>query len=141
MSNSSNNGLKFGQQDTSYKAAGEAAGLRKLCEEFYEQMDTLPEAKGIRAMHDGDLSIMVDKLALFLSMWLGGPREYATKYKLVSMPQAHKSMVINEAERDAWLLCMNRAVAKQPYSDEFKVYLMEQLYIPAEKIRLMALRK
>lgn len=138
MSNSINN---FGQLDSSYKAAGEESGIRKLCLEFYRQMAVLPEAKVVRDMHKDDLSLMVDKLTLFLCMWLGGPRDYVEKYKFVPMPLAHKHFVINEAERDAWLFCMSKALESQPYSDEFKSYLMRQLYIPAEKIRQVAMRE
>ena len=51
MSNSTNEEFSYGVGDSSYKAAGEQTGLRKLCTDFYTLMDTLPEAKLIREMH------------------------------------------------------------------------------------------
>jgi len=126
---------KFGYLDTSYKTAGEEAGLRQLCEDFYQIMHKIPEAQKIRDMHNDDLSTMVDKLTLFLSMWLGGPKTYREKYKGVGMPQAHKHLVINEEERDAWLLCMDQAVDKQSFSEAFKAYLKREFRFPAEMIR------
>jgi len=128
----------FGMFDASYMAAGEESGVRKLVDEFYLQMETLEEGKPIRAMHKEDLEVIKDKLALFLMGWLGGPRKYSDKYGSISIPMAHQHLVINEKERDAWLLCMKEALKTQDYSDEFKEYLMVQLSIPAERIRMTA---
>lgn len=136
MSNSTDEAKPFGVLDTSYLAAGKEPGLRKLSIEFYQLMDTLPEAKTIREMHKEDLAQMTDKLTLFLSMWLGGPRTYIEKYGEVSMPQAHAKFVINQPEKDAWLMCMDKAIDQQPYSNEFKEYLKQQVRFPAEMIRM-----
>lgn len=125
----------FGHLDSSYRAAGEEAGIRRLCEDFYHFMESLPEAAVIRKMHKQDLHVMVDKLALFLCGWLGGPRKYAEKYGPIHIPMAHQHFVINEEERDAWLFCMKKALEKQPYSEEFKKYLLSALAVPAERIR------
>jgi hemoglobin len=127
--------LAYGQLDTSYKAAGEETGLRKLSRDFYELMNELPQAKHIRDMHREDLSLMTDKLTLFLSMWLGGPRTYRDKYSQLGMPAAHRHLVINEAERDAWLICMDQAIEKQEFEESFKEYLKAQFRFPAEMIR------
>ena len=98
-------------------------------------MDTLPEASAIRKMHKEDLALMTDKLTLFLTMWLGGPQKYLEKYGPVNMPQAHRHLIINEAERDAWLLCMDKALNQQDYDESFKDYLKKQFRFPAEMIR------
>jgi len=128
----------FGTFDASYQAAGEEKGVRKLVDEFYQQMETLEEGKPIRALHKGDIEVIKDKLSLFLMGWLGGPRLYSDKYGSISIPKVHQHLVINEKQRDAWLLCMTEALKYQDYSEKFKVYLMEQLFIPAERIRQMA---
>ncbi len=125
----------FGHLNASYLAAGEEPGLRRLCLDFYEEMKTIPEAKHILSMHREDLAILTDKLCLFLCGWLGGPRKFQEKYGPISIPMVHQHLVINDSERDAWLLCMRRALEKQPYSQEFKDYLNRQFYIPAERIR------
>lgn len=135
MSNFINNEKpKYGVLDTSYIAAGCEAGLKKLCIEFYSQMSTKTESQKIRAMHKDDLDIMIDKLTLFLTMWLGGPKTYAEKYEFVGMPQAHKHLIINEEERDAWLLCMDAALDLQSYDENFVTYLKAQFRFPAEMI-------
>lgn len=127
--------MKFGTEDASYKAAGELSGITKLVNCFYDYMETLDEAKVIRAMHPKDLTVSRDKLICFLSGWLGGPRLYAPKYGQISIPQVHRHLTIDSPERDAWLLCMTRAADEQPYNDKFKRYLLEQLFVPAERVR------
>ncbi len=117
-----------------YIVAGEEPGIRKLCEDFYHLMDTKEEAREIRHMHTDSLEIMIDKLTLFLCMWLGGPRWYVEKYKFVGMPQAHRHLVINEPQRDAWLLCMDEAIEKQLYEEDFKEFLRTQFRFPANMI-------
>lgn len=128
----------YGFSDTSFKAAGEEAGIRKLVDDFYRFMDELPEAKVIREMHKNDLTSSRDKLTLFLCGWMGGPKLYHDKYGSINIPRDHSHLPIGEAERDAWLLCMERAIALQPYSPEFGQYLLTQLRIPAERIFAVA---
>lgn len=125
----------YGDGDYSYQTAGGIDGLRRLADAFYAAMDTLPEAAVIRAMHKADLAESREKLALFLSGWLGGPRLYREKYGPIVIPAAHRHLDIGVAERDAWLLCMRTALAAQPYPEDFRVYLLEQLYRPAELSR------
>ena len=126
----------YGQLDASYKAAGELEGITKLVNDFYRFMDILPEAKTIRAMHDKDLSLSRQKLTYFLSGWLGGPRLFAEHFGSISIPGVHRHLNVGKDERDAWILCMRKAVEQQDYAKEFKVYLIEQLKIPAERVRM-----
>jgi hemoglobin len=126
---------RYGEGDASFQAAGGEAGIRRLVDDFYQQMDTLPEARVIRAMHPRDLTVSRDKLARFLCGWLGGPKLFQEKYGPIVIPKAHAHLPIGPAERDAWLLCMKKALSRQPYPLEFKHYLLEQLSIPAERVR------
>ena len=127
--------LTFGSKDTSFQAAGGEAGIRCLVDAFYDEMDRADYAADIRAMHPQDLDISRDKLTLFLCGWLGGPRLYAEKYGGISIPSAHAHLDIGLAERDAWLRCMKVALDKQDYAPDFKLYLLEQLSVPAERVR------
>ena len=125
----------YGEADASFQAAGGEAGIRLLAEEFYRQMSVLPESKKIFDMHTGDLEVTIDKLTRFLCGWLGGPKLFNEKYGQIRIPVAHKHLEIGTNERDAWLLCMQKALQLQPYEDDFKVYLLEQLFVPAERSR------
>ena len=126
----------YGDGDASFQAAGGVEGIRRLVAEFYRQMDTLPEAAAIRAMHPSDLSGSADKLHRFLCGWLGGPKLYMEKYGSIHIPSAHAHLAIGERERDAWLACMERALARQDYPQEFRDYLLRALFRPAEASRL-----
>lgn len=124
----------YGFSDTSFQAAGGEACIRKLVDDFYRYMDELPDAAVIRAMHKPDLALSRDKLTLFLCGWMGGPKLYHEKYGGINIPRDHAHLPIGEAERDAWLLCMEKAIAEQGYAPEFASYLLAQLRIPAQRI-------
>ena len=125
----------YGVGDASFQAAGGRSGLRKLVDDFYDHVDHLPEAQGIRAMHPEDLSLARDKLSRFLSGWLNGPDTFQEKYGSIRIPRAHQHLNIGIEERDAWLTCMKHALDLQPYADDFKRYLLRELAVPAERCR------
>lgn len=133
--------VQYGEGDASFQAAGGLEGLRKLVDRFYQAMDELPEAKAIRAMHPRDLTVARDKLTLFLSGWLGGEKLFSKTYGPIIIPVAHAHLDIDEPERDAWLACMQVAVDEQDYAPAFKKYLMEQLFVPAERCRLVSVKR
>ena len=124
----------YGFSDASFKTAGGVDGIRRLVDDFYRFMDELPEARGIRAMHKADLRDSRAKLTAFLSGWMGGPPLYHEQFGSINIPRDHAHLAIGEAERDAWLLCMARAIAQQNYPADFADYLLAQLRIPAERI-------
>ena len=128
--------MKFGEEDASYQAAGGIEGIQQLVNDFYDLMDTLTESATIRALHKKDLSDARKKLSYFLSGWMGGPKLYQEHIGSISIPGFHRKFDIGSAEKDAWLLCMQRAIDRQNYSDEFKTYLLYQLSIPAERCRV-----
>lgn len=126
--------MTFGLGDASYRAAGGEDGIRRLVDAFYDEMEVAEFAKKIRAMHPHDLTTSRDKLARFLCGWLNGPNRYREKYGSISIPGAHAHLQIGPSERDAWLGCMERAIAKLDYSADFKVYLLKQLAVPANRV-------
>jgi len=125
----------YGVGANSYHAAGGLVGITSLVDDFFSNMDAFPEAEKIRKMHPQDLSESRKKLTYFLCGWLGGPRLYSEHYGGINIPEVHKHLAIGAAERDAWLLCMQKAIDAQQYQDSFKEYLFTQLKIPAERIR------
>ncbi len=128
----------YGEGDSSYRAAGEYPGIRQLVDHFYDEMESLPQARNILLMHPKDLEESREKLADFLSGWLGGPRVYQQKRGEIRLPMAHKHLAIGPAERDTWLQCMHRALDQMPWQASFKTYLLAQLSIPADRIRAVS---
>ena len=129
------NDRPYGTGDASFRAAGGEEGLRALVTDFYELMSTRDFARRIRDMHPSDLDVSIDKLARFLCGWLGGPKRYAERYGPIRLPRAHAHLPIDADDRDAWLRCMALAIARQPWDDAFKTYLLGALRVPAERIR------
>lgn len=125
----------YGSEDATYQAAGEYEGIKQLVDDFYDIMSELKESKQVRDMHPDDLELSRDKLTRFLCAWTGGPRLYREKYGPISIPQAHSHLTIGSAEKDAWLLCMKKALAKQGYPQDFQEYMITQLAVPAERCR------
>lgn len=132
---------RYGTGDASYRAAGERDGIYRLVRRFYEHMDTLDEARAIRAMHAADLTEVREKLAVFLCAWLGGPNEYRALFGPISIPGFHARFAIDEAARDAWLLCMARAVDEQPWAADFKGYFLQAISVPADRCRVASLMR
>lgn len=98
-------------QITAYELIGGEAGIRALVKRFYELMDTLPEAYGVRKLHAADLSGSEEKLFMYLSGWLGGPQLYVEKFGHPRLRARHLPFAIGEEERDQWMLCMRQAMA------------------------------
>jgi len=89
---------------------GGAVAVRELVDRFYDLMRELPEARDILAMHPPDLIGSRDKLFEFLSGWLGGPQLYIEKRGHPRLRMRHMSFAVDDAARDAWMLCMRRAL-------------------------------
>src|SRR2546423_1092878 len=91
-----------------YETVGGEQAVRRLVDRFYDLMDTLPEAAGIRALHPPALIGSREKLFLFLTGWMGGPPLYIERHGHPRLRARHLPFPIGEAERDQWLMCMNR---------------------------------
>ncbi len=124
----------YGVGDASYQAAGGIEGLRRLVTEFYRVMDEQPEAAQLRSLHGESLELASDKLACFLSGWLGGPKLFSEKYGAIALPAFHAQWPISEQLSQSWLNCMVQAVALQPFAPAFAEYLLAQLRVPAQRI-------
>lgn len=124
----------YGVGDASYQAAGGIEGLRRLVADFYRLMDEQPEAAELRRMHGESLHLASDKLACFLSGWLGGPKLFSEKYGSIALPAFHAQWPITEQLSQSWLNCMAQAIALQPYAPAFAEYLLTQLRVPAQRI-------
>jgi hemoglobin len=118
-----------------YERIGGDPAVRRLVNRFYDYMDVLPEAAGIRAMHKEDLGEAREKLYEFLSGWLGGPPLYITRYGHPRLRARHLPFPIGESERDQWLLCMGQAVLEVVEEPEFRSQLMHAFAGVADHMR------
>lgn len=121
-----------------YKTPFEALGLegvRQLTDKFYDIMDSDPAFKVLRNMHAKDLSPMKEKLAEYLTGWMGGPPLYAAKYGTVCMTEPHEPYWIGPQERDLWLDCMEKALDAVNADEDLRAMLKEPLFRVADAVR------
>jgi hemoglobin len=113
--------------NTPYDAIGGEQTLLNLVDRFYFYMDTLPEAQGIRAIHQQSLASAKDKLFKFLSGWLGGPNLFIEEFGHPMLRARHLPFAIGESERDQWMLCMNKALAELAMDAQLKINIQNAL--------------
>lgn len=118
-----------------YELIGGEKVIRQLVDRFYHHMDTLPEAKTIRDMHNGDLNLVKEKLFMFLSGWLGGPQLFTEKYGHPMMRKRHMPFKIGKSERDQWMLCMVHAFDDVKIEDPIRSELLYSLLNLADHMR------
>jgi hemoglobin len=121
-----------------FERVGGAVTIDRLVEAFYKRMDTLPEAKTIRAMHATDLGSVKNILKRYLSEWTGGPKLYSPEKGHPRLRQRHMGFAIGNAERDAWLLCMRGALEETVADDDARQELDAALTKLADWMRNQA---
>jgi hemoglobin len=113
---------------THYQRIGGAEKIHALVDRFYDLMDSLPEAYGIRKMHAADLQGANDKLFKFLSGWLGGPQLYVEEYGHPMLRFRHLPFAIGNTERDQWMMCINQALSEVVVDEALRVDLSLALF-------------
>ena len=102
--------IMLDKTESIYDRIGGFETVDRLVDTFYRNMDELPEARSIRAMHAGDLAPTRAILKVYLTEWLGGPKEYSAEKGHPRLRMRHGHLHIGPAERDAWMMCMNGAL-------------------------------
>jgi len=115
------------QQQTPYSLMGGEKSILSLVTRFYFYMDTLPDAKELRAVHAADLDSTKDKLYKFLSGWLGGPDLFQQQYGHPRLRQRHFPFVVNQQVRDQWMYCMKKALYEVAMPDDLRKNLTQAL--------------
>lgn len=113
---------------TTYEQMGGEPGIRALVERFYALMDTLPEAATIRAMHPADLSDSIEKLALFLIGWSGGPPAYVSKYGHPRLRARHLPFAVDDEAAAAWVRCMGIALEERARDGHLEPMFAQSLF-------------
>ncbi len=118
-----------------YEQIGGEATLRKITRKFYEIMDRMPEAQGVRKMHPENLAGSEEKLFMFLSGWLGGPNLFIERFGHPKMRARHLPFKIGKSERDQWMLCMVHAFDEVKIEEPYRSELLHSLLNLADHMR------
>jgi len=95
---------------TPYERIGGRPPISYMVDRFYDLMETEPAFARLRALHRGDLAPMREKLADFLTAWMGGPRDWFDKNPGTCMMSAHAAIPgIDRDTAEQWIACMKRA--------------------------------
>lgn len=121
--------------ESAYDRLGGEARVRELVDRFYDLMDSLPEAREIRALHAKSLRMSREKLFKFLSGWLGGPDLYIQEYGHPRLRQRHLPFSIGVRERDQWMLCMRKAMSEMAMPDGLLAQLDAAFFKTADFMR------
>ena len=93
--------------DTLYEMVGDA-WFDDLSARFYEGVAADPT---LRPLYPDELGPPAERLAGFLRQYWGGPSAYSDERGHPRLRMRHAPFQIASAERDAWLRCMEAALA------------------------------
>lgn len=120
---------------TTYDKIGGDTTVGRLCDRFYELMDTIPQFAELRAMHPDDLQGSRDKLYMFLSGWLGGPDLFVEKFGHPRLRSRHMPFQIGAKERDQWVACMVLAMEDAGIEEGIRTKLLANFFNTADFMR------
>ncbi|MFD2737949.1 group II truncated hemoglobin [Sulfitobacter aestuarii] len=86
--------------------------LRKLVDDFYDLIETMPEGEQIKKLHlrgHGLDHVRLEQFN-FLSGFLGGRRYYEEKFGHMNVRQMHEHVPISQQDAEDWLTCMDAAL-------------------------------
>lgn len=121
--------------ETPFERIGGQATADRIIDNFYDRMETLPEAAIIRRLHPQDLASTRAILKKYLAQWLGGPPAYSEERGHPRLRARHLPFRIGDAERDAWMFCMRGAMDEVVADREAREWILQQLSKLADWMR------
>ena len=122
-------------EPTTYDKIGGDAGVARLCDRFYELMESVPQFAELRALHPEDLKGSRDKLYMFLSGWFGGPDLFVEKFGHPRLRARHMPFAIGTRERDQWVACMVLAMEEVGIEESVRKKLLQNFFNTADFMR------
>lgn len=122
------------QRQSLYDSIGGEEEIRRLVEAFYDIIETDPEAEELHVLHLRGHGVAHSRVEQFnfLSGFLGGPQYYVQRYGHSHLREIHVHIPIGYKERDIWLACMTKAIARVGIEAETADRLMRHLTQAAE---------
>jgi len=98
------------ERDTPYALIGGTPAVAAIVDRFYDLIETDPDYGELRALHAGDLVPVRRSLTEFLTVWLGGPRDWFEREPRICIMSAHDAVAITPATTQQWNSAMRRAI-------------------------------
>lgn len=93
---------------------GGETSLRRLVEDFYDLVESLPQGEALRKLHvrGHGLDHVRTEQFNFLSGFLGGRNYYKEKHGHADVRLMHAHVPISVQDAEDWLFCMDAALEK-----------------------------
>jgi hemoglobin len=124
--------------NTPYLQLGGRERVLQLVERFYDIMEQAEPA--LAALHERDADGKIsrrnrERFGSFLLGWLGGPDDYVRQHGHPRLRMRHARVPVDSAQRDAWLRCMDAALAEQAVGDPLLSFLRGRFAEVADFLR------
>jgi hemoglobin len=121
-----------------YVELGGREVVLRLVERFYDIMEQTEPA--LAALHEQDEQGKIsrrnrERFGSFLLGWLGGPDDYVRSHGHPRLRMRHARVPVDSAQRDAWLRCMNSALAEQTLQEPLLAFLRGRFAEVADFLR------
>ncbi len=120
---------------TPFEWIGGEEKIKAMVERFYDLMDLEPGYRELRAAHGSDLANARQRLAWFLTGWMGGPQLYTERFGHPRLRMRHMPFSIGIRERDQWLACMDQAMGETGVPEDLRRRLNESFFQTADWMR------
>lgn len=111
-----------------YEQLGESAGLRRIIETFYGNVVREPL---LAPLFPEDIEPVIERQHQFLTQFFGGPPLYSEQHGHPMMRARHMRFPVTNERADAWLTCMDAALAENGVEDELREFVVARLKGPA----------
>ena len=119
-----------------YERLGAASRVQMLVDVFYDIVETEPEGEILHRLHLRGHGVAHSRIEQFnfLSGFLGGPKLYVEKFGHSDVREMHRHVEIGTAEKDAWLLCMSKAIDRVGIAPDIAATLMKHFRVVANAL-------
>ncbi len=117
---------------TFFERVGGSDTFAELVSEFYACVAVNPILRPLYP--DADLKSAAVRLQMFLEQYWGGPTTYSDERGHPRLRMRHAGFHIASLQRDAWLECMNSAIAGLDIDAQFKTELRQYMEMAAQSL-------
>lgn len=112
---------------TPFEQIGGREAVRRLCDSFYDLIDTDPAYAVLRALHAPDLTSTRASLTDFLTAWLGGPRTWFEDRPRICIMSMHRAIPATRDTALQWLSAMEAALRRNRIAPPLQVTILQGL--------------